>query len=107
MLKRLNLRSDSKLQINGAETPYELGHSKPVASASALFSSFTPFVPCVHANAAASLKEPSRRREGFFWPAFPMFGWGIGIVFHAWDVFWPQPSETAVQDAMNRIARRK
>ncbi|WP_329478859.1 2TM domain-containing protein [Kribbella sp. NBC_01510] len=43
----------------------------------------------------------------FFWPAFPIFGWGIGIVFHAWDVFWPQPSETAVQAAMDRIARRK
>ena len=44
---------------------------------------------------------------GFFWPAFPMFGWGIGIVFHAWDVFWPQPSETAVRTAMDRIARRQ
>ena len=22
---------------------------------------------------------------GFFWPVFPIFGWGIGIVFHAWQ----------------------
>ena len=44
---------------------------------------------------------------GFFWPAFPMFGWGIGLIFHAWDVLWPQPSETAVRSAMDRIARRK
>ena len=44
---------------------------------------------------------------GFFWPVFPIFGWGIGIVFHAWDVFWPQPRETAVQAAMDRIARRQ
>jgi hypothetical protein len=44
---------------------------------------------------------------GFFWPAFPLFGWGIGLIFHAWDVFWPQPSETAVQRAMDRIANRR
>ena len=23
---------------------------------------------------------------GFFWPAFPLFGWGIGLVLNAWDV---------------------
>jgi hypothetical protein len=44
---------------------------------------------------------------GFFWPAFPLFGWGIGLIFHAWDVFWPQPSEAAVQSAMERIVRRR
>ena len=43
---------------------------------------------------------------GFFWPAFPMFGWGIGLIFHAWDVLWPQPSENAVRAAMDRISRR-
>ena len=24
---------------------------------------------------------------GFFWPLFPLMGWGIGVVFHAWDTF--------------------
>ena len=23
---------------------------------------------------------------GFFWPIFPIFGWGIGVCFNAWDV---------------------
>jgi 2TM domain len=23
----------------------------------------------------------------FFWPLFPMLGWGIGLVFHARDVY--------------------
>lgn len=44
---------------------------------------------------------------GFFWPAFPLFGWGIGVVFHSWDVLTPQPSEAAVRTAMDRIARRR
>lgn len=43
----------------------------------------------------------------FFWPVIPIFGWGIGLVFHAWDVLWPQPSETAVRHAMDRISRRR
>jgi hypothetical protein len=24
---------------------------------------------------------------GFFWPIFPMVGWGIGVVMNAWDVY--------------------
>jgi 2TM domain len=43
---------------------------------------------------------------GFFWPAFPMFGWGIGLAFHAWDVLWPQPSEQRIRSRMDEISRR-
>ncbi len=25
--------------------------------------------------------------HGFFWPMFPMAGWGIGVVMNAWDVY--------------------
>ncbi|HEX6934195.1 MAG TPA: 2TM domain-containing protein [Streptosporangiaceae bacterium] len=25
--------------------------------------------------------------NGFFWPIFPMAGWGIGVVMNAWDVY--------------------
>jgi len=25
--------------------------------------------------------------HGFFWPIFPMAGWGIGLVLNAWDVY--------------------
>ncbi|HZJ26863.1 MAG TPA: 2TM domain-containing protein [Acidimicrobiia bacterium] len=24
---------------------------------------------------------------GFFWPIFPILGWGIGIAMHAWQVY--------------------
>ena len=26
-------------------------------------------------------------RHGFFWPIFPIAGWGIGVVMNAWDVY--------------------
>jgi hypothetical protein len=26
--------------------------------------------------------------DTFFWPIFPIAGWGIGIVMHAWDAFF-------------------
>ncbi|MFI7587402.1 2TM domain-containing protein [Spongisporangium articulatum] len=42
----------------------------------------------------------------FFWPVFPLFGWGIGVAFNAWDVYSPGPSEAQVQAEMARIARR-
>ncbi|HUZ51127.1 MAG TPA: 2TM domain-containing protein [Streptosporangiaceae bacterium] len=25
--------------------------------------------------------------HGFFWPIFPIIGWGIGVVMNAWDVY--------------------
>jgi 2TM domain len=43
---------------------------------------------------------------GFFWPAFLIFGWGIGLIFHIWDVLSPVPSEHAIHVAMDRIAKR-
>lgn len=27
----------------------------------------------------------------FPWPLFAMFGWGIGLVFHAWDAYGRKP----------------
>jgi 2TM domain len=26
-------------------------------------------------------------RHGFFWPVFPMLGWGVAVVLNAWDVY--------------------
>jgi 2TM domain len=26
--------------------------------------------------------------HGFFWPVFPIGGWGIGLIMNAWDVYW-------------------
>lgn len=42
---------------------------------------------------------------GFFWPVFPLLGWGIGIIFHALDTFAPaSPSEKRIQREMRRLA---
>jgi hypothetical protein len=36
---------------------------------------------------------------GFFWPIFPLVGWGIGVAANAWDVF---VSEDITEDAIRR-----
>jgi hypothetical protein len=41
--------------------------------------------------------------SGFFWPVFPMLAWGIGLVFHAWDIYRPPFSEQQIQREMKRI----
>ena len=28
--------------------------------------------------------------HGFFWPVFPIAGWGIGVIMNAWDVYGRQ-----------------
>jgi len=28
--------------------------------------------------------------NGFFWPVFPIAGWGIGVIMNAWDVYGRQ-----------------
>ena len=45
--------------------------------------------------------------RGFFWPLFPMFGWGIGLGFHAWDTYRrPEPTEERIGREMRRLSRR-
>jgi len=39
---------------------------------------------------------------GFFWPMWPLLGWGIGLGFHAWDVFQKPISEEAIRKEMEK-----
>ena len=41
---------------------------------------------------------------GFYWPMFPLLGWGIGLAFHVWDVYAPGLSENKVQREMRRLS---
>ena len=41
---------------------------------------------------------------GFFWPIFPLVGWGIGI-FHAWDVYAAEPSEAGITKETELLRR--
>ena len=34
---------------------------------------------------------------GFFWPIFPLMGWGVGVFFNAWDVYSRGPSEERIR----------
>ena len=43
---------------------------------------------------------------GFFWPVFPILGWGIGIAFHIWDVVSPEPGDREIEAEMNRLRTR-
>ena len=42
---------------------------------------------------------------GFFWPVFPLFGWGIGLAFHAWDVYSKPATAEQVAAEMERLRR--
>lgn len=39
----------------------------------------------------------------FFWPMFPILGWGIGLAFNIWDVYSPRPSEDRIRREMDRL----
>ena len=40
----------------------------------------------------------------FFWPIFPIVGWGIGVAMNAWDVYGRKPiSEDQVRREMDRL----
>jgi len=41
--------------------------------------------------------------DGFFWPMFPIAGWGIGVFFHAWDVYRAEPTEEEIRREMERM----
>jgi hypothetical protein len=42
--------------------------------------------------------------SGFFWPAFPMMGWGIGLIANAWDVYRDdEPTEDRIRREMEHL----
>ena len=49
------------------------------------------------------MESPWPMRAGFFWPAFPLVGWGIGLVFHTWDVYRQPFSEDQIRHEMERL----
>jgi hypothetical protein len=41
---------------------------------------------------------------GFFWPIFPMVGWGIGVVMNAWDVWrGDEFTEAEIKQEISRL----
>jgi hypothetical protein len=42
---------------------------------------------------------------GFYWPIFPLLGWGIGLAFNVWDVYAPTPTENQIRREMDRLNR--
>lgn len=42
----------------------------------------------------------------FFWPIFPILGWGIGVVANAWDVYGRKPiSEDEIRREQQRLGQ--
>ena len=39
----------------------------------------------------------------FFWPVFPLLGWGIGLGFHAGHVPGREPTERQIQREMEHL----
>lgn len=43
---------------------------------------------------------------GYFWPVWVIAGWGVGLVLHAWDVFFRRPiTEEDVEAELCRLRR--
>jgi hypothetical protein len=44
--------------------------------------------------------------HGFFWPVFPIAGWGIGVIMNAWDVYGRQEiTEEDIHREMDRLGK--
>jgi hypothetical protein len=43
---------------------------------------------------------------GYFWPAWVLFGWGVGLILNAWDVYFRRPvTEADVDRELERGTR--
>ncbi len=43
---------------------------------------------------------------GYFWPVWILGGWGIGLVMHAWDVYWRRPiTDDDINAEISRLRR--
>ena len=45
-------------------------------------------------------------QHGFFWPVFPIAGWGIGVIMNAWDVYGRQEiTEEDIEREKDRLGK--
>ena len=45
-------------------------------------------------------------RHGFFWPVFPIAGWGIFVIMSAWDVYGRQEiTEQDIHREMDHLSK--
>lgn len=43
---------------------------------------------------------------GYFWPAWVLLGWGVGLVLNVWDVYFRRPiTETDIDREVQRLRR--
>jgi hypothetical protein len=43
---------------------------------------------------------------GYFWPAWVLGLWGIGLILNAWDVFWRRPiTEADIDREVKKLSR--
>ena len=41
--------------------------------------------------------------RGYFWPVWPLLGWGVGLILHAWETFFHRPiTEEEIRKEMDR-----
>ena len=46
--------------------------------------------------------------RGSFWPGWVLFGWGIGILFHAWNTFFSRPvTDADVEAEIERLRGKR
>jgi 2TM domain len=46
--------------------------------------------------------------HGFFWPIFPILGWGVAVILNGWDVYRSDVySEEEIQREMARQRRQR
>ena len=43
--------------------------------------------------------------RGYFWPAWIMGGWGVGMVMGVWDYFWRPVTEADVDKEVRKLDR--
>ena len=43
---------------------------------------------------------------GYFWPAWVILGWGVGLALNVWDVFFRHPiTDADIEREVNRMRR--
>jgi fatty acid desaturase len=60
-------------------------------------------VAYVVVNAALVAIWATTNSDGYFWPVWPMLGWGVGLAFHAYTTFGERPiTEEEIQREIKR-----
>ena len=96
----------AEVQNQEVQNPYEALRERAIKRLKKRHDFYGHLLIYVLFNAFIVIIWAITNNQGFFWPVFPIVGWGIGVVMNAWDVYQgDEPDEEKIRAEIEHLKK--